>query len=117
MLDELIMFLLCFFLVLIIYEIFIVRRAKQNKNKYPMEVKYLITKYHLNMKKVDYFQLLQIVALVSSFDISFIVSVVMILDFYLWQIIAVLALVIPVIFVSYHFVGMFYRKRGMTKNA
>ena len=117
MLEELILFLLCFLLVLLVYEIFIVRKAKKNKSKkYPMEVKYLINRYHLNMRKVDYPQLLQIVALVSSFDIAFIVSVVMFVDNYLWQILSVLILVLPVIFVSYHFVGSFYRKRGMTKD-
>ena len=118
MLEELLLFLLCFFLVLIVYEIFIVRRAKTKKaKKQPVEVRYLIDRYHLNMKKVDYPQLLQIVALVSSFDISFIVSVIVILDSYLWQIVAVFVLVLPVIILSYHFVGMFYRKKGMTKDA
>lgn len=116
MLEEFVLFLLCFFSVLLVYEIFIVRKAKKNKEKCPIEVKYLITRYHLNMKKVDYVQLLQIVALVSSFDISFIVSVVLILDSYLWQILAVLILVLPVILVSYHFVGIGYRKKGMTKD-
>lgn len=116
MIEELVLFLLCFFLVLLVYEIFIVRKAKKKKDKRPMEVKYLITRYHLNMRKVDYPQLLQIVALVSSFDISFIVSVVLILDSYLWQILAALILVLPVILVSYHFVGMFYKKKGMTKD-
>ena len=116
MLEEFVLFLLCFFSVLLVYEIFIVCKAKKNKEKCPIEVKYLITRYHLNMKKVDYVQLLQIVALVSSFDISFIVSVVLILDSYLWQILAVLILVLPVILVSYHFVGIGYRKKGMTKD-
>src|SRR5699024_4026582 len=118
MLEELILFLLCFLLVLLVYEIFIVRKAKKNKNKkYPMEVKYLINRYHLNMRKVDYPQLLQIIALVSSFDIAFIVSIVMIFDSYLGRILAILILVLPVILVSYYLVGMFYRKRGMTKDA
>ena len=72
MLEELILFLLCFLLVLLVYEIFIVRKARNSKDKkHPMEVKYLINRYHLNMKKVNYPQLLQIVALVSSFDIGY----------------------------------------------
>ncbi len=116
MIEELVLFLLCFFLVLLVYEIFIVCKAKKKKDKRPMEVKYLITRYHLNMRKVDYPQLLQIVALVSSFDISLIVSIVLVLDSYLWQILAALILVLPVILVSYHFVGMFYKKKGMTKD-
>ena len=118
MLEELVLFLLCFFLILLVYELFIVRKAKKNKGKkHPMEVKYLIAKYHLNMRKVDYPQLLQIVSLVSSFDIAFIVSIVMIFDSYLGQILAILILVLPVILLSYHLVGMFFRKRGMTKDA
>ena len=117
MLEELVLFLLCFFLILLVYELFIVRKAKKNKGKKnSMEVIYLIYKYHLNMRKVDYPQLLQIVSLVSSFDIAFIVSVVIIVDSYLWQLLAALVLVLPVILVSYHLVGVFYRKKGMTKN-
>lgn len=116
MLEEFILFLLCFFLVFLVYEIFIVRKAKKKKDKKPIEVKYLITRYHLNMRKVDYPQLLQVVALVSSFDISFIVSISVMLDSYLWQIIAALVLVLPVILVSYHLVGVIYKKKGMTKD-
>lgn len=117
MLDELILFMLCFLSVLFVYEIFIVKKAKQDiKNKKPVEVKYLITRYHLNMKKIDYPQLLQIVSLVSSFDIAFMVSISMIIDNYLYQLLLVLILVLPIIIVSYHFVGMFYRKKGMTKD-
>ncbi len=118
MVQELVLFLLCFILVLIVYEIFIVSRAKKNKGKkYPMEVKYLMVRYKLNMKKVDYPQLLQIIALVSSFDISLIVTIVSMLNTYLWQMLIALVLVIPVIFVSYHFVGKFYIKKGMTDHA
>ena len=45
--------------------------AKKNKDvdKMPIEVKFLVSRYKLDMKKVNYNQLLQIIALVSSFDI------------------------------------------------
>ena len=120
MLEEIILFILCYLLVLVLYEIFIVSRAKKNVDKkdkkYPIEVGYLIVKYHLDMDKVNYNQLLQIVALVSSFDISLIVSAVMIFDEYMVQLIASVAIVVPVILVSYHFVGLFYKKKGMIKD-
>ena len=73
-------------------------------------------RYHLHMKKVNYNQLLQIVAIVSSFDIALLVSIVVYINSYLWQIVAVLILVFPVILISYHFVGVFYRKKGMIKD-
>ena len=117
MLEEFVLFLLCFFVVLFVYEVFIVNRAKKKKNKKePMEVRYLVTRYHLDMKKVNYNQLLQIVAIVSSFDIALLVSIVVYINSYLWQIVAVLILVFPVILISYHFVGVFYRKKGMVKD-
>ena len=120
MLEEVVLFFMCFIFVLIIYEIFIVSKAKKNEDKdikkYPIEVKYLIAKYKLDIKKVNYKQLLQIVALVSSFDISVIVSLVMIFDSYLFQLLGALIIVVPVILVSYHFVGLFYKKKGMIKD-
>ena len=58
--QELVLFLLTFVFVLILYEIFIVNRAKKSKKKVnkkdkdPIEVNYLVRKYHLDMKKVNY---------------------------------------------------------------
>ncbi len=118
--EELILFGLCYILVFIIYQIFIVSKAKKNyekkDKKYPVEVKYLVGKYKLDLEKVNYNQLLQIIALVSSFDISFIVSCVMIFDSYVIQLLAAVAIVIPVLLVSYYFVGLFYKKKGMIKD-
>ena len=120
MLEELVLFLMCFVLVLIIYEIFVVKKAKKNADskdkKYPVEVKLLIDKYNLDMKKINYNQLLQIVAIVSSFDIALIVSAVMIFEGYILQLIGSIVIVIPVVLVSYHLVGLFYKKKGMIKN-
>lgn len=120
MLEELVLFLMCFVLVLIIYEIFVVKKAKKNADskdkKYPVEVKLLIDKYNLDMKKINYNQLLQIVAIVSSFDIALIVSAVMIFEGYLLQLIGSIVIVIPVVLVSYHLVGLFYKKKGMIKD-
>ena len=73
--EELVLFGLCYVLVFVLYQIFIVSKAKKNyekeDKKYPVEVKYLMGKYNLDMEKIKYNQLLQMVALVSSFDISF----------------------------------------------
>ena len=81
--EELSLFLLSFVFVFLIYQFFIVRRAKKNHakkgKKDPIEISYLVRKYHLDLKKVHYNQLLQIVALVSSFDISLVVSIILLL--------------------------------------
>ena len=97
-----------------IYEIFIVNKAKRrnSKNK-PMEIKFLVNRYRVDINKADYKQMLQIVALTSSFDISLIVAITSIFDTYIKQILVAFILVLPVIFISYHLVGNFYKKRGM----
>lgn len=122
--QEFILFLMCFVFVFIIYQIFIVSKAKKNhiskkkkdREKQPIEVRYLIFKYHIDLEKASYNQLLQVVALVSAFDISLIVTLTMLIDEYLFQLLLAVVIVIPIILVSYHFVGRFYQKKGMVKN-
>ena len=44
------------------------------------------------------------------------VSVVSIFDNYVIQLVAAVAIVIPVLLVSYSLVGLFYKKKGMVKD-
>ena len=116
--QEVILFIISFVFILIIYEILIVAKAKKNEkkkkdNKQPMEVKYLVAKYKFNLKKVDYHKLLHVCALVSSFDIALIVSLAMIFDSYLLQLIVAIVLVVPAILFSYHLVYLIYKKKGL----
>lgn len=115
--QEVILFILCFLLVLFIYEIFIVRREKKNNSfKKPMEVRYLVNRYKVDLDKANYKQMLQIISLTSSFDIALIVSFSNIFDSYAIQLLVALVSSIPVILISYHFVGNFYKKKGMIKD-
>lgn len=116
--QDVVLFILSFVFIFVIYEIFIVSKAKKNEkkkkeNKQPMEVKYLVTKYKLDLKKNDYHKLLHVCAFVSSFDMALIVTLAMLFDNYLLQLLVVLVLVVPVILVSYHFVYLVYKKRGL----
>ena len=57
--QELVLFILSFLLILVIYELFIVSKAKKNEkskkeNKQPAEVKYLISKYQTNNGQYGY---------------------------------------------------------------
>lgn len=116
--QEIILFILCFLFILVIYEIFVVAKSKKNEkkkkeNKQPAEVKYLISKYKFDLKKINYHRLLQVCAFVSSFDMALIVTLAMLVENYLLQLLIVVVLVIPVILVSYHFVYLCYKKKGL----
>ena len=119
--QEFILFLLCYMFVFIIYQIFVVRKTKRNKSKNklkkdPIEISYLIKRYHLDMKKVSYNQLLQIVAIVSSFDIALTVSIIMLFDNFFLEIICGFISIIVLILGSYHLIYLFYKKKGMIKD-
>ena len=117
--KEIILFVLTFIFVLMIYEIFVVSKTKKKKAKgeddgrEPIEIAYLIKRYKLNMKKVNYNQLLQIVALVSSFDISVVVTLVNIPMNFILCILLGFVSCIGLILLSYHLVYLFYKKTGM----
>ncbi len=123
--EEIVLFFMSFLFVFLIYQIFVIipakRRYKDKKNKNREkkelpEIKYLEKKYNLDMEKVSYFQLLQIVALVSSFDISLIVSIIMLVENFIFRISLGFLLTFIIIFSSYHLVYLFYKKKGMIKN-
>ena len=123
--GEIILFILSFLLVLMLYEFLIVRRAKkridkktkqEKKAKEPLEVTYLKTRYKLDMEKINYSKLLQVIAFTSSFDIALIVSVIAYLNNFILEIILGFFLTIGIILLSYHLIYLFYKKKGMIQN-
>ena len=120
--HEAILFLMTFVLVLIIYEIFVVSKTKRLRNtnskkfKDPVEIKYLVNRYKLDMKRVDYNQLLQIIAIVSSFDIALVVTLINLTDIFVLEILIGVISVFLIILLSYHLVFIFYKKKGMIRN-
>ncbi len=122
--EEVVLFFLTFLFVLCIYELFIVRRAKKStkkrkkekKVKEPIEVTYLTKRYKLDLDKVNYNQLLQIVALTSSFDIALIVSIILLLKIFILEVVVGFLSTLVIILISYHIVYLFYKKKGMIKD-
>ena len=121
--EELLLFFLTFLFVLCIYEFIIVRRAKKKdkkkskkKNKEPSEVTYLVKKEKLDLDKISYNQLLQIIALTSSFDIAIVVNTILFFDNTIIGILIGFVVTIVIILISYHFVYLFYKKKGMIKD-
>lgn len=95
-------------------------KKKKKKNvddgKIPVEVSYMILKYHIDLKKVSYLRFLHVLALVGSFDISLIVVIVSQITSVVLQLIVGFFLAIPIILISYRIVGTYYKKKGMITN-
>lgn len=117
LLYELILFVITFIFVFLLYQFFIVRRAKSKKKpKEPFEVTYLVLKYKLDLKKVNYNGLLRVISLVSSFDIALVVTIILLLKSFILEVIVGFISTIVIILVSYHLVYLVYKKKGMIKN-
>ncbi len=131
--KEIILFIACFILVFICYQVFFVlpmkkyRKSKKNgkkngkkkkniEKKELAEIRYLVTKYKLDLNKVNYNKLLLMVSLVSSFDITLIVTIITLFDSYLVSFLLAAVLVLPIVMISYWLVYKFYEKKGMIKN-
>ena len=121
--EELILFCMSYIVVFIVYQIFIVVPAKKRKNKKGkkgnkevLEVKYLETLYKIDMNKINYNQLLQICALVSSFDISLTVTLVCMVNGLLLELLVGFISIALLILISYHIVYLFYKKKNMIRN-
>ena len=115
--KELILFVISFIVVFLLYQIFVVRKAKSKKKpKEPFEVTYLVSKYKLDLEKVNYKRLLRLISIVSSFDIALVVSIIVLLKNYILEIIVGFIATLVIILFSYHLVYLIYKKKGMIKN-
>ncbi|MBR5369739.1 MAG: hypothetical protein IK137_00370 [Bacilli bacterium] len=114
---ELILFLISYVIVFLLYQIFVVKKAKSKKKpKEPFEVTYLVKKYKLDLDKVNYNKLLLVIAIVSSLDISLVVTAIALLKSFVLEMIVGFFGIIFIILLSYYFVYLIYKKKGMIKD-
>ena len=115
--QEFILFIMTFISVYIIYQLFVVlkyKRKNDNKNyKEPFEVLYLRRKYNLDMKKINFKTLLQVISLVSSFDIALIVSIISHIKNMYLQLLCGFVLILVFILLSYHIVYLIYKRKDL----
>ena len=111
--QEIVLFIITFIFVFIIYQLFVVRKAKRKKKKKePMEVTYLTSRYKLDIKKVNYNRLLLVISLVSSFDIALVVSIIMAINSFILEIVVGFVSTLVIILLSYHIVYLVYKRKG-----
>ena len=95
----------------------VLRHKKFNPKKVPTELNYLIKKYKLDMNKIKYRSILNIIGIVSAFDIAFTSTFLFayIKNIYIVIIVGIIML-IPLILITFNFIGYYYQKKGMIIN-
>lgn len=125
--SDIIIFVIIFLLVFVIYNFAVINKEKKRLEKmkkknqrvdeaaYPAEVMYLVKRYQLDLKKVNYFSLLREISLVCSFDLSLIAYLATQVNGTIWQILIAALFCIPVIYISFMLYGKRLQKKGLTK--
>ena len=125
--SDIIIFVIILLLVFVIYNFAVINKEKKRLEKmkkknqrvdeaaYPAEVMYLVKRYQLDLKKVNYFSLLREISLVCSFDLSLIAYLATQVNGTIWQILIAAILCIPVIYISFMLYGKRLQKKGLTK--
>ena len=96
-------------------------KKKKNKNeeeKIPTEVELLLYRYNLDLSKMNYKKLLKMVGRTCAIDIALILTIIFNIptnNIYVELLIGI-ALIIPIILISYSILGNYLKKKGMTKD-
>ena len=118
-LFDLIWFVVTFLVIYIFYlSIYVFKKNKKyDPNKVPQELAYLIRKYRLDMKKINYKKIMNVIGLVCAFDIAFTSTFMFafVKNIYLAIFVGAIMLV-PLIVITFSFIGKYYRKKGMIIN-
>ena len=116
--SDLYWFLGIFLVIYLFYLVFMVLKKKKfDPLRVPVELRLLIKKYDLDMSLINYRSIMNKIGLVSAFDIAF--TATFIFKFIKNEILAILIgaiMLIPLILITYGFIGSYYVKKGMIKN-
>ena len=107
--EEIIYFVITFLIVYTIYYFASIRKAKKNKKKIPVEVEYLMLCYKIDVKKIPYRNFLNTIAIVGSFDVALVTTLVSLIDGVIWQLLFGFVFVVPIIVISFMLVGKYYK--------
>jgi len=115
--EHILYFVLTFLGLYFLSYIFIIRKASQyHKKKVPIEVEYLMRRYQLDFKKIDYRNFINTVSMIGIFIISLTVVIVFPIENILLQLLCGFIVMVPLILISYHLVGTYYKKKGSKEN-
>ena len=109
--EDTIYFIGIFIVLYILFSLFLAKKARRNSKKVPIEVQYLLVQYNLDTKNFRYKQFMNTVALVASFDISLVATIVFHIEGFIWQLLFGFIFLVPVILLSFMLVGKYYQNK------
>lgn len=117
MVDVAKVFLEFIIVFLIIYIAYFIYNKFSKTNKYdrknaPVNVKYLVYKYKLDIVRIGYKKVIKTLSLCDSFIVSFLYIITKFIDNNLIRLLVAFILVFPLFAGVYHLVAMYYKKES-----
>ena len=110
----LIEFIIAFAIIYIIYYLLVIRKCKKDKKMISAEVSIIIAIHKIDIKKIDTYQMVKVVSLVTTIILSIIITLIgAFFDNTIISLVfgTLLSLVVAVIF--YQIIGNYYKKKSM----
>ncbi len=115
---ELLVFFIFSFLIIMAVYVFIINRKRKvyQEGKNTNEIHYLVYRFKLDMRKVNYNKLKWTVTIANSFIVAFSATVVSLIDGIGWQMLIGFIMLVLLIFSIYEIIGRTYAKKGGKNN-
>ena len=82
----------------------------------PAEMEFFVIKYKVDLDKINYRYFLQLMGLVIAFDLGIIATIISYIDELWIQLLVGFILVIVIVLLSFKLLGMYFKKKGLTKD-
>ena len=91
-------------------------KKNDKKNKKPIEFSYLENRYGLKLEKINKKRLSKFIAFCNALIIATTVIVIDFFELLALQLLIGFVILMALITVTYYFIGLYYQKKGLTKN-
>ena len=112
----LIEFIITFIVVYVIYYFLVIRKCRKDKKVVPTEVSLILMFYQIDIKKIDIYQMIKVVSIVTTLIISIIITVISVF-FNNTIILLIFGTLISVVlaFIFYRMIGKYYENKSNKK--
>ncbi len=111
-----IVFIVSFCILYAIYYFFIIKKCKKDHKYVSQEVNLILIRHKINIKKIDVYQMVKVVSLVTVFILSIVIALVLefsqntVLSIFVATIISIMIAII-----CYELIGRYYKNKSIGK--
>ena len=112
-LDIFIEFSIIFLVIYLLYYFFSIKKCKKNRRFIPVEVNLILAKYKIDIKKINLYQMIKVVCLVTSLILALSITIMNYLSkSIIISLLIGVCLSVVLAFIIYGFIGNYYKRKS-----